>query len=211
MSAAVMHFENNKKISRKFRRLLHSRELRFGEDAAVLWKFIPYLTPEDDSDKTPVPREPEEVAGQAATWIERKHPDRLVFVTDLRPVGGQPPSYLDYGLNVLSILVTAMAADHNNPPYVLGVEDLVGSKDILVVFLTVYGRTLESGLRTHPSWRDIAVRIVGRHDAQGARRTVSQALEEIQAEGPRIVYADRSVDEEWASDLIAQWIRQGDE
>lgn len=211
MSTAVVHFENIEKVAKEFRKLLENKGLEFKARSSLDWKFVDYLS--NDPAATPNRRAHAEVAQEASDWITNVgDAKRLVVITDLQPELSNAPKYRKYGLDVLADFARAIGEDHNHPPFIFNVDDLVSSQDIMVFFLTAYGTDCRSGLCTHPSWKKVEVRIVGPHDdAQDIRLTVPQTLRQIQEKGPRVVYADRSTDGEWASDLVARWIRQGDE
>lgn len=203
MSTAVIHFEDIKEnVAEKFRGLLENKGLVFKDGSNLRWKFVSYHTSDKNKTVTTQVRGSTKVAKEAAKWLKENHPDRLVLITDLTPVPGG--SMETYGLEVLAQLVHYMSEDHDGKLWVANVQDLVKEKKILVVFLTIRG-PLEPIFSQHKNWKNINISEVG-YPGKGNRPTVSEALEELQGADEAVVYADRGKDENWASDLIAEWV-----
>ncbi|MFC1766770.1 hypothetical protein ACFL6U_32435 [Planctomycetota bacterium] len=205
MSTAVIHFEDIEKVTRIFRTQLENAGLNFDENGVHRWKFVSYCT--TDPKKTPSTRPPADVAKEAGDWIgEVGNIERLVLLTDLRPEAATPPKHKMYGLDVLAKLAEYLGEDQDHPPFIFNVQDLASSRGILVCFLTGFGLDLKSGLNTHSAWKETKVRTISPYHTDRKRLTISEALQEIDKEGARVVYADRAVCQDWAANLVAQWI-----
>jgi hypothetical protein len=201
MCTAVIHFEDLEKVAKKFRELLEKSGLVFRDNSNLRWKFVSYQT--SDKNVTPIVRDSDEVAKEAADWISQNNPERLVLITDLSPThSGSALS--QYGLDVLAKLADYMATNQNINLWVENVEALVKEKRILVVFLTIRG-PLKDIFNQNNEWKNIIIGEVG-YAGKKPRPNVSEAIAKINATPAAVVYADCSVDRKWASDLIVQWI-----
>ncbi len=191
MCTAVIHFENIENVAIKFCNLLKKKGLIFSDDGNLRWKFVPYVTLGTDDASLVI--DYAAVAEEAAKWIADNNPKRFVLITDISPIKGDSMPF--YGLDVLAKLVEYL--------WVQSVRNLVAEKKILVVFLTGYGRP---HFEEHEKWKDITINVVGRAGRENML-TVPDALKELQKDWGSVLYVDRGKDEEWASNLIAEWVK----
>jgi hypothetical protein len=194
MRTAVIHFENIENVAIKFRNLLEKYGLIFGGDPDLLWQFVSYVTLQGNN--AVLIKKSAKVAEDAAKWISESNIERLVFITDLSPIGSE--SMAIYGLDVLAKIVEYL--------WVQNVRNLVADENILVAFLTAFD--LKKALKQHEKWKNIEIKVIGYGD-RGRLPNVTEALKELQENDRAIIHIDRVKDEEWASQLIAEWVKSG--
>lgn len=193
MSSIIYHFEDKPNDVSNFSKRHLIKHVSFGANKKHKLYFVSY---KDPNDSTRVRSYAEMNALVKAASANHPEFEKLVYIVDLNPTGGD--AVIDFIPGLL--MIEALATQESQ-----ALTAFLSEKNILTVIRSYHLDDLKAVIAHVPTWRNARGihYILNAHDAADPARAASLAS----SGDSRVIKAHKVTDDEWLAKTIGIWVR----